>query len=143
MPQRPPPPPPPAAASGSEDQVVPSTSPEEPAQPTSNAPGPMRVEHRAREERRARDRTTPPPIPSQPPAVRHGPRPHDVIVPAWAMVANDIWFACPMFTETTVHSAVVCGQCGVRPACCRCMVLMERERHSEGRCPYCRYEGPQ
>jgi uncharacterized membrane protein len=50
MPQRSPPPPPPAAASGSEDQVVPSPPPEEPAQPTSDAPGPMRVERRARED---------------------------------------------------------------------------------------------
>jgi hypothetical protein len=90
MPQRPPPPPPPAAASGSEDQVVPSTPLEEQVQPTSDAPGPISVERRAREERRARGSTTLPPRPSQTPAARHGPRPHDAIVPAWAMVANDI-----------------------------------------------------
>jgi hypothetical protein len=62
MSQQPPPPQPPAAASGSEDQVVPSTPPEEPAQPTSNALGPMRAERRAREERRAQDSTIPYPI---------------------------------------------------------------------------------
>jgi hypothetical protein len=136
MPSRPPPPPPPPAA---EDQVVPQGPPEEPAQPSSDAPGPMRVDRRAREQRRR----SPPPRPSHPPAARHGPPPHDVLVPAWGVPAVDIWFECPMCTQTTVHSAVVCGQCGVRPACCRCMILMEGDRHSQGRCPYCRYSGRQ
>jgi hypothetical protein len=139
MPSRPPSPPP-AAAAAAEDQVVPQGPPEEPAQP-SDAPGPMRMERRAREDRRARESTTPPHRPSQSPAARHGPQPHDVLIPAWGVPAVDIWFECLMCTKTTVHSAVVCGQCGVRPACCRCMILMEGVRHSEGRCPYCRYTG--
>jgi hypothetical protein len=83
MPSRPPPPPPPpaaaAAAAAAEDQVVPQGGPpEEPAQPSSDAPGPMRVDRRAREQRRR----SLPPRPSQPPAARHGPPPHDVLVPA-------------------------------------------------------------
>jgi hypothetical protein len=138
MPQRPPPPPP----SPVEEQPVdpPHVPPPEevlaqPLQPTSDAPGLMRAERR--------HRSTPPLRPSQPPAYRHGPQHHYVIVPAWRIAANDIWKSCPMCTETTVHSAVVCGQCGVRPACCRCMVFLELNRHSEGRCPFCRYSAPQ
>jgi hypothetical protein len=170
MPSRPPPPPPPAASAedqvvlqgppppppppAAEDQVVPQGDPMEladtpylppledlipkPPQPSSDAPGPMRHERRAREERRS-----PPPRPSQPPLARRPPRHHQMMVPSWAVLANDIWFACPMCTESVVHSGVVCGQCGGRPACCRCMALMEVSRHSEGRCLFCRYSGPQ
>jgi hypothetical protein len=141
MPTRPPPPPlPPTAA---EDQVVPSTPPQEPAQPSSDAPGAMRSERRAREDRLTRQRTTPPPRPSQSPLARRPPRPHRMMVPGWAVVANDIWFACPMCAESVAHSGVVCGQCEGRPACCECMILMEVSRYSEGRCPFCRYSGPE
>jgi hypothetical protein len=152
VPQRPPPPPPPPPAA--EDQVVPRGDPMEladtphlppledliaqPPQPSSDAPGPMRVDRRAREQRRS-----PPPRPSQSPLARRPLRPHQMMVPGWAVVANDIWFACPMCAEAVVHSGVVCGQCRGRPACCRCMVLMEVSRHSEGRCPFCRYSGPE
>jgi hypothetical protein len=68
--------------------VVPSTPPQEPAQPTSDAPGAMRVEKRAREDRRTRERTTPPPRPSQPPLARQGPEHHDQIVPPWGQLAT-------------------------------------------------------
>jgi hypothetical protein len=134
MPQRPPPPPPPA----SDDQVVPSAPPVELPQPSSDAPGPMRVERRTpgtKEEDSA-------PQTSQSPLARQGPDHHDLIVPARGVLATDIWFACPICTKTPVHSGVACGQCGGRPACCRCMVFLELEWHTEGRCPFCRYQGP-
>jgi hypothetical protein len=165
MPSRPPPPPPPSAAEDqvvpqgppppptAQDQVVPQGDPMEladtthvppledvlaqPPQPSSDAPGPMRVEWRVREQRRS-----PPPRPSQSPLARRPPRPHQMMVPSWAVVANDIWFACPMCAQSVIHYGVVCGQCGGRPACCRCMVLMEVSRYSEGRCQFCRYQGP-
>jgi hypothetical protein len=113
MPTRPPPPPPPPAAA--EDQAVPQGPPEEPAQPTSDAPGAMRVEMRAREDRRARERTTPLPRPSQPPLARQGPEHHDQIVPPWGQLATDIWISCPICADSPAHSGVVCGQCGGRP----------------------------
>jgi hypothetical protein len=142
MPQQPPPPPP-----ASEDQVVPESPPEEPAQPSSDAPGPIKVQrttHRTPEQRR-----TPPPDPvshlwpgkdqSTMTKLYH----HDQIVPPWGELATDIWFACTICAESAAHSGVVCGQCGGRPACCRCMMFLELDRHTMGRCPLCRYEGPQ
>jgi hypothetical protein len=120
------PPPPPAAAAGSEEQVVPSAPPEELAEPNRDAPGAMR-----------------PPRPSRAPLARSPPPTHRMLVPAWAVLANDIWFACPMCAEAIAHSGVVCGQCGGRPACCECLISMELSRYSEGRCPFCRYAGPQ
>jgi hypothetical protein len=141
MPTRPPPPPPPPAAAAAEDHVVPSTPPQEPAQPSLDAPGAMRAERRAREDRRARERTTPPPRPSQPPLARQGPEHHDQIVPPWREAVTDIWFACPICAESAAHSGVVCGRCGGRPACCRCIVFLELDRHTMGRYPLCRYQG--
>jgi hypothetical protein len=123
--------------------VVSSTPPPEPAEPSSDSPGAMRTQRRARESRVARQRRILPPRPSQPPLTRRPPLPHRMMVPAWAVLANDIWFACPMCAEAVAHSGVVCGQCGGRPACCECMIAMEVSRYSEGRCPFCRYEGPQ
>ena len=114
----------------SEDQMVPQSLQETSTQ--SDAPGAMRVRRRRR---------TPPPRPAQPPRALRGPPHHDVYVPPWGRQGMDIWFECPMCSETTSHSAVVCAQCGARPACCRCIVEMETHRHSAGRCPYCRYTG--
>jgi hypothetical protein len=148
MPSRPPPPPPPPAAAA-EDQVVPqgppeqsSTPPEQPAETSSDAPGAMRSQRRAREARVAGQRRSPPPRPSRAPLARGPPLAHRMMVPAWAVLANDIWFACPMCAEAIAHSGVVCGQCGGRPACCECLISMELSRYSEGRCPFCRYKGP-
>jgi hypothetical protein len=149
MPTRPPPPPPPPAAAA-EDQVVPqgppeqpSTPPEQPAEPNSDAPGAIRSQRRAREARVTGQRRSPPPRPSRAPLGRGPPLSHRMMVPAWAVLANDIWFACPMCAEAIAHSGVVCGQCGGRPACCECLISMELSQYSEGRCPFCRYEGPQ
>jgi hypothetical protein len=149
MPTRPPPPPPPPAAAA-EDQVVPQGPPEQPStpppelpQPSSDSPGAMRTQRRAWEARIAGQRRSPPPRPSRAPLARRPPLPHRMMVPAWAVLANDIWFACPMCAEAIAHSGVVCGQCGGRPACCECLISMELSRYSEGRCPFCRYEGPQ
>jgi hypothetical protein len=150
MPTRPPPPPP-VAAAGAEDQVVPQGPPPPPAAPaaeelpqaTSDAPGAMRTPRRARVARVAGQRRSPPPRPSRQPLGRGPPLSHQMLVPAWAVLANDIWFACPMCAERVAHSGVVCGQCGGRPACCECLVSMELSRSSQGRCPFCRYEGPQ
>jgi hypothetical protein len=144
VPQGSPPPPPPApAAPPAEEQVVPSAPPEELAEPTSDAPGAMRTQRRARVARVEGQRRSPPPRPRRAPLSRRAPLPHRMMVPAWAVLANDIWFACPMCAEAIAHSGVVCGQCGGRPACCECLVAMELSRYSEGRCPFCRYEGPQ
>ena len=115
----------------SEDQMVPQSLQETSTQ--SDAPGAMRV--------RRHRRRTPPARPAQPPRALRGPPHHDVYVPPWGRQGIDIWFECPMCSETTSHSAVVCAQCGARPACCRCIVEMETHRHSAGRCPYCRYTG--
>jgi hypothetical protein len=158
MPSRPPPPPP--AAAGAEDQVVLQGPPPPPApaaeeqvvlsapppelpQATSDAPGTMRSQRRARVARVAGQRRSPPPRPSRAPLGRGPPLSHRMMVPAWAVLANDIWFACTMCAETVAHSGVVCGQCGGRPACCECLFSMELSRYSNGRCPFCRYEGPQ
>jgi hypothetical protein len=141
VPQRPQPPPPPAAAA--EDQVVPQGPPEELPQPSSDSPGAMRSQRRSREARVSGQRRSPPPRPSRAPLARGPPLAHRMMVPAWAVLANDIWFACPMCAEAIAHSGVVCGQCGGRPACCECLISMELSRYSEGRCPFCRYEGPQ
>jgi hypothetical protein len=156
MPSRPPPPPPAAedqvvpqgpppapAAPATEEQVVPSTPPEELAEPTSDAPGAMRTSRRSREARVEGQRRSPPPRPSRGPLGRTPPPSHRMLIPAWAVLANDIWFACPMCAEAIAHSGVVCGQCGGRPACCECLISMELSRYSEGRCPFCRYAGPQ
>jgi hypothetical protein len=148
MPTRPPPPPPPpAAAAGAEDQMVPQGPPEQgppeqSAEPNRDAPGAMRTQSRAREARVVGQRRSPPPRPSRGPLAR-APPPTHMLIPAWAVLANDIWFACPMCAEAIAHSGVVCGQCGGRPACCECLMSMELSRYCEGRCPFCRYEGPQ
>jgi hypothetical protein len=149
VPQGPPPPPPPAAA-GSEDQLVPQGPPEQPsnpppelAEPNRDAPGAMRTRSRAREARVVGQRRSPPPRPSRRPLARTPPPSHRILIPAWAVLANDIWFACPICAEAIAHSGVVCGQCGRRPACCECLISMELSRYSEGRCPFCRYAGPQ
>jgi hypothetical protein len=120
MPTRPPPPPPPpAAAAGAEDQVVPQGPPEQPStpppelpQPSSDAPGAMRSERRAREARVTGQRRSLPPRPSRAPLARGPPLAHRMMVPAWAVLANDIWFACPMCAEAIAHSGVVCGSAG-------------------------------
>jgi hypothetical protein len=125
MPTRPPPPPPPPAAAAADDQVVPqgppeqsSTPPEQSAEPNTDAPGAMRTQRRAQEARVAGQRRSPPPRPSRAPLARGPPLAYQMMVPAWAVLANDIWFDCPMCTEAIAHSGVVCGQCGGRPACC-------------------------
>jgi hypothetical protein len=119
VPQGPPPPPPPAAAAGSEDQLVPQGPPEQPSNPppelpqaTSDTPGAMRTRSRAREARVVGQRRSPPPRPSRGPLARSPPPTHRMLIPAWAVLANDIWFACPMCAEAIAHSGVVCGQCG-------------------------------
>jgi hypothetical protein len=148
MPTRPPP-----AAAGAEDQVVPQhpppaaaadeqvvpPAPEQYAEPMSDAPGAMRTPRRAREARVAGQRTSPPP--SRPPLHRGPPLPHAMLVPSWAVVTHDIWFTCPICTEEESHSGVACGRCGGRPACCGCLIPLELSRSTQGRCPYCRYEG--
>jgi hypothetical protein len=113
VPQGPPPPPPaPAAAAGSEEQVVPQGPPEQLAEPTSGAPGAMRTRSsRARQAMVVGQRRSPPPRPSRGPMARSPPPSHRMLIPAWAVLANDIWFACPMCAEAIAHSGVVCGQC--------------------------------
>jgi hypothetical protein len=171
MPSRPPPPPAAAAAAAAEDQVVPQIPlpaaaaaaaaaeeqvvpppipPEERPQVTSDAPGAMRSQRKARVARVAGQRRSssparqsPPARPSQGPLASTTPPMHRMLVPAWAVLANDIWFACPMCAEAIAHSGVVCGQYGGRPACCECLFAMEASRSSQGRCPFCRYSGPQ
>jgi hypothetical protein len=152
MPSRPPPPPPEAAAAGAEDQVVPQrptpaapaaeeqvvppTPPPELLQPTSDSPGAMQSQRRARVARVAGQRRSSP-------LGRGPPLTNPMLVPSWAVLANDIWFACPICADRVAHSGVVCGQCGGRPACCECLIPMELSRSTQGRCPFCRYEGPQ
>jgi hypothetical protein len=143
VPQGPPPPPPAPAAPAAEEQVVPSTPPEELPQATSDAPGAMRSPRRSREARVAPQRRSPPPRTSRAPLARAPSPTHRMMVLAWAVLANDIWFVRPMCAETIAHSGVVCGQCGGRPACCECLISMDLSRYSEGRYPFCRYEGPQ
>jgi hypothetical protein len=157
MPIRPPPPPPaaaaaedqvvpqrppPAAPSAEEEQVVPSNHPEQSAEPSFDSPGAMRSQRRARQARVAGQRRSPPPRPSRQPLGRGPPLSHPMLVPSWDVLANDIWFACPICAERVAHSGVVCGQCGGRPACCECLVPMEVSRSTQGRCPFCRSEGP-
>jgi hypothetical protein len=159
MPSRPPPPPPAAAedqvvpqrpppaaaaATAAEEQVVPSSLPEQSAEPTSDALGAMRTPRRAREARvTGQSRRSPPPRPSSQPLRSSPPLAHAMLIPSWAVVANDIWFACPICAEEISHSGVACGQCGGRPACCECLIPMELSRSTQGRCPFCRYEGRQ
>jgi hypothetical protein len=89
--------------------------------------------------RRRRRRTrTQPPRPSQAPAAAGGPELH---LPRWGVLAEDRWFTCPICTSSDVHSALMCGRCGVRPACCECICLLELD--PQPRCPLCQYEGPQ
>jgi hypothetical protein len=169
-PTRPPPPPAaaPAAAAAAED-VVPPTPPEELPQPNRDAPGVMRTPRTSRQDRVAGQRWSPPfrqspptrqspparqssparqSTPARPPArprrrplFRRPPLSHPMLVPAWAVVANDIWFTCPMCCESAAHSGFVCGQCRGRPACCECVDTLEASRVTQGRCPFCRYEG--
>jgi hypothetical protein len=143
VPQQPPPAAAPAAAA--EEQVVPSDPPQ---QSTSHAAGPIRSQRRTRVVRVAAQRrsssptrTSRPARPSQPPTANVPPLTHQMLVPAWAVLANDIWFACPICTERVSHSGVVCGQFGGRPACCECLFALETSRSTQGRCPFCRYEG--
>jgi hypothetical protein len=135
-------PPPAAAAAAEEEQVVPPT-PEQSAEPSSNSPGAMRTPRRAREARVAGQRRSPPPRPSRQPLGRGPPLAHAMLVPSWAVLTNDIWLSCPICAERVAHSGVACGQCGGRPACCECLIPMELSRSTQGRCPFCRYSGPQ
>jgi hypothetical protein len=130
----------PATAAAGDEQVVPP-APEQYAEPMSDAPGAMQTPRRAREARVAGQRTSPPPRPSRPPLHRGPPLPHAMLIPLWAVVTHDIWFTCPICTEEESHSRVACGQCGGRPACCGCLIPLELSRSTQGRCPYCRYEG--
>jgi hypothetical protein len=139
VPQRPPP----AAAATADEQVVPPTLPEQSAEPTSDAPGATRSPRRARQARVAGpSRRSPPHRPSQGPLRRGLPLAHAMLIPSWAVVANDIWFTCPICAEEISHSGVACGQCVGRPACCECLIPMELSRSTQGRCLFCRHEGP-
>jgi hypothetical protein len=140
VPQRPPPAP---TATAADEQVVPFSLPEQSAEPTSDAPGAIRTPRRAREARFTGQsrRRSPPPRPSSQPLRRGPPLAHAMLIPSLAVVTNDIWFTCPICTEELSHSGVACGQCGGRPACCECLIPMELSSSTQGRCPFCRYEG--
>jgi hypothetical protein len=87
--------------------------------------------------------TRPPARPRRRPLFRRPPLPHPMLIPAWAVPANDIWFTCPICLERAAHSGFVCLQCMGRPACCECVDNLEANRVTQGRCPFCRYQGPQ
>jgi hypothetical protein len=79
--------------------------------------------------------------PRRRPLYRRPPLPHPMIIPTWAVAANDIWFTCPMCCESAAHSGFICTQCRGRPACCECVDNLEANRVTQGRCPFCRFEG--
>jgi hypothetical protein len=71
------------------------------------------------------------------------PENHPMCIPAWAIEAEDIWFTCPICCERASHSGFVCLQCFGRPACCYCVENLEASLSTRGRCPFCRFQGPQ
>ena len=71
------------------------------------------------------------------------PENHPMRIPAWAIETEDVWFRCPLCLEREMHSAFVCMQCFQRPACCFCVDNLEASPATRGRCPICRYQGPQ
>jgi hypothetical protein len=79
--------------------------------------------------------------PRRRPLYRRPPLPHPMLIPAWAVATNDIWFTCPICLERAAHSGFVCRQCMGRPACCECVDNLEGSHATRGRCPFCRFEG--